>query len=263
MPVLHVNEFAVSCRGILFDKDGTLVDLLRTWGLWAEIVLQGMEEQLQLAGSLPPGGIPGLLGTVHDASGRVIGYDPAGPLSMATAQETEGLLTWQLYAAGVPWNEALTSVRLIAKDAMAELRKRKAAHPLPGLLNFLEQCRGAGLKLGVVTSDGEKTTAEQLEWMNIASFFGAVVTREQVRYGKPDPEMAVTACRQLGLNPGETVIIGDSNADMQTGKNAGLALTIGIAGQGGACEHLPDADKIVSGFPELRVIPDYSIERKL
>lgn len=48
MPLLHVKDLSVPCQGILFDKDGTLLDLLATWGSWAEEVLLGLGNELAL-----------------------------------------------------------------------------------------------------------------------------------------------------------------------------------------------------------------------
>ncbi|MEK3946783.1 MULTISPECIES: HAD family hydrolase [Paenibacillus] len=252
MPILHINDECVPCSGILFDKDGTILDLLATWGNWAELVLRGLEDQLAIMGAGFIVERSKVLGTQHDPQGKLIGYDPAGPLTMATEEESYGVLAWQLYAAGVPWNEALTRVKSITKNAMYELRRRRMAQPLAGLHSFLEQCSAASLKLGVVTSDGAKTTGEHLEWLNVAGYFDSVVTRDRVKNGKPAPEMAELACRELGLSPEETIIIGDSNADMQLGKGAGLRLAIGISASGDG-EHLIDADVIISGFNELRI----------
>lgn len=252
MPELQINDECIPCSGILFDKDGTLLDLLATWGNWAELVLCGMENQLAIMGTDFIVDRSKVLGTQHDASGKLIGYDPAGPLTMATEEESYGVLAWQLYAAGVPWNEALTRVKSIAKDAMYELRKRRTAQPLEGLLSFLEQCAAASLKLGVVTSDGAKTTQEHLDWLGIAHYFHSVVTRDRVLNGKPAPEMAELACRELGLSPEVTIIIGDSNADMQLGKGAGLRLAVGISNMGDG-NHLIDADVIISSYNELRI----------
>lgn len=108
------------------------------------------------------------------------------------------------------------------------------------------------LKLGVVTSDNLSTTREHLEWLGISEYFGAVVTRDQVKYGKPAPEIAEKACRELELRPEDTVIIGDSNADMQLGRGAGLRLAVGISPDG-RTDHLLDADIVVSGYPALRL----------
>ncbi|WP_379146113.1 HAD family hydrolase [Paenibacillus sp. sgz500992] len=252
MPLLHVKDLSVPCQGILFDKDGTLLDLLATWGSWAEEVLLGLGNELAHIGTGSHVDLSKVLGTSHNAEGKVIGYDPAGPLSMATAEESYGILAWQLYTAGVPWNEALVRVKAIAKDAMNGMRGRRTIGPLPDLLPFLQQCADASLQLGVVTSDGDKTTGEQLDLLGITGYFHTIVTRDRVSNGKPDPEMAETACRELGLLPEQTVIIGDSNADMQLGKGAGLRLSVGIS-PAGAAGHLQDADIVVSGFHELRI----------
>jgi phosphoglycolate phosphatase len=254
MAVLHIDGVSVPCRGILFDKDGTLLDLLATWGTWADLMLEGLGTQLALAGSGPASStdLALVLGTAHDAAGKVTGYDPAGPLSMATAEETTGILAWQLYSAGVPWNEAVTRVTALAKEAMNELRRRRTATAMPDLLPFLQQCTAASLRLGVVTSDHSQTTAEQLEWLGISGYFHTIVTRDRVMHGKPAPEMAETACRELGLLPEDTVIIGDSNADMQLGRGAGLRLAVGISPNGSAA-HLLDADIVINGFRQLRL----------
>lgn len=252
MPQLHVNDLAVPCQCILFDKDGTLLDLLATWGAWAELVLQGLDNQLALIGGSSLPDLSSVLGTRHGADGRLTGYDPAGPLAMATAEESTGILAWHLYSAGVPWNEAVTRVNAIAKEAMNRLRAQRAAVPLPGLPPFLQQRAAAGLKLGVVTSDGAGTTGEHLEWMGISGYFQTVVTRDRVRHGKPAPEMAELACRELEVLPENTVIIGDSNADMQLGKGAGLRLSVGISPEGTA-GHLLDADTIVTGYHQLHI----------
>lgn len=252
MPILHINGLDVPCQGILFDKDGTLLDLMGTWGHWADMVLQRLGTQLALAGAAGGFEPAGVLGTIHDPEGRVIGYDRSGPLSMATIEETHGILAWQLYRAGVPWNEAIVQVTAIAKEAMNELRRQRFAVPVPQLMPFLQQCRDAGLALGVVTSDGTETTGEQLDWLGIAGYFRSVVTRDRVSQGKPAPEMAELACCELGLAPEHTVIIGDSNADMQLGKGAGLRLALGLAPDGQK-EHLQDADVVIAGYHQLRL----------
>ncbi|WNS46623.1 HAD-IA family hydrolase [Paenibacillus sp. MMS20-IR301] len=254
MAVLHINGLSVPCSGILFDKDGTLLDLLATWGRWADLMLEGLGSMLTLIDGRPASAahLAHVLGTAHDSAGRVTGYDPAGPLPMATAEETTGILAWQLYTAGVPWNEAVMRVTALAKEAMAELRRRRTAVAVQGLLPFLAQCTAASVKLGVVTSDQSVTTLEQLEWLGLAGLFGTVVTRDRVKHGKPAPEMAELACRELGLLPEETVIIGDSNADMQLGKGAGLRLAVGIAADGDTA-HLLDADIVITGYGQLRL----------
>lgn len=156
MPVLHINDECVPCSGILFDKDGTLLDLLATWGNWAELVLRGLEDQLAIMGAGFIVERSKVLGTQHDPQGKLIGYDPAGPLTMATEEESYGVLAWQLYAAGVPWNEALTRVKSITKNAMYELRRRRMAQPLAGLHSFWSNALRHPLSLAWLPPTGQR-----------------------------------------------------------------------------------------------------------
>ncbi|MBT2764190.1 HAD family hydrolase [Paenibacillus sp. ISL-20] len=253
MPFVQVKGRTVPCKGILFDKDGTLLHFMALWGGWTDYVLKFMEERLELMGAgftLPKEQV---LGTKHDASGRVSGYDLQGPLAMGTVEETNGLLAWQLYAAGMPWNEAIMQVHQITKNAMYEIRQQKPAFPMPGLENFLKKCSLASVKMAVVTSDDTSNAKEQLEWMGLHSSFTAILGRDQVRNGKPHPEMTEAACRLLGIMPEEAVVIGDSNADMQMAKQAGAALAVGLLTDEGEPVHLTDADVIISDYNELDV----------
>ncbi|GAB6929432.1 hypothetical protein JCM10914A_34150 [Paenibacillus sp. JCM 10914] len=253
MPVLEIEGRTYSCKAILFDKDGTLVHFMAMWGGWTDYVLTFMEERLEMMGADFAGYKEQVLGTRHDSTGRVSGYDVQGPLAMGTVEETTGLLAWQLYAAGMPWNEAIVQVNQITKNAMYEVRQQRPAYPMPGLADFLEQCRLASVPMAVVTSDQTPGTLEQLRWMELDGFFQVVIGRDQVKNGKPNPEMAELACQRLGVMPDEVVVIGDSNGDMQMAKQAGVSLAVGISAESKDSTHLFDADVVITHYNELKV----------
>ncbi|MNW21165.1 Phosphoglycolate phosphatase [compost metagenome] len=56
---------------------------------------------------------------------------------------------------------------------------------------------------------------------------------------------------ELGTLPEEAAVIGDSNADMQMGKAAGAAITIGYGKEPEAGDYLLDADVLISHYAEL------------
>ncbi|WP_106768435.1 HAD family hydrolase [Paenibacillus faecalis] len=254
MPLLQVNGHRASCRGILFDKDGTLLHFMALWGGWADYVLRYMEEHLGLMGAEFTVPRERVLGTVHDSGGAVTDYDVQGPLAMGSVEETTGMLAWQLYAAGMPWDEAILQVNRITNDALLQIRQHKPAFPMPGLDAFLQSCRKAGLELAVVTSDTTAAALEHLEWMGIRSFFPVVLGRDQVKNSKPHPEIAEKACRMLGLEPGEVVVIGDSNADMLMARQAGAAMAVGLCRGDGEGDHLVDAEVVISDYNEIKIV---------
>ena len=163
---------------------------------------------------------------------------------MGTVEETTGLVA--------PYRNALERSDYAGpsdyENAMYEVRQQKPAFPMPGLENFLKKCALASVKMAV--DFGRHPNAkEQLEWMGS---FTAILGRDQVRNGKPHPEMTETACRLLGIMPEEAVVIGDSNADMQMAQ-AGAALAVGLMTDEGEPVHLTDADVVISDYNELDV----------
>lgn len=258
MASIQVRERFTPCRGILFDKDGTLLDFIGLWGGWAEILTGLLRRKLEQLGVRDSESSRDLLGLHRDSSNRIIGYDKAGPLAMGTEAEVTALLASQLYGAGIPWNDALSMIREFNMTAMEELRMLRNVRPLPGLNKFLSACRSEGIVLGVVTSDKTSDALEHLDWLGIRGYFQSIVGEDRVEKGKPEPDMLLLACRELGITPMEAVIIGDSNADMQMGKKAGVSLAVGISVDGEnptqATSILCDADVIVTDYKEIKVV---------
>jgi phosphoglycolate phosphatase len=260
MSMLQIHGKQVTCRGILFDKDGTLLDFLQLWGPWAESLLNQLESQLSELGASFTVEREQVLGTVRNREGHLIGYDLQGPLAIATVDESNGLLAGQLYAAGMPWNEAITTIRHFSSLAMDEVRQRKMAEPMPGLRAFLQSCQEASIPMAVVTSDNTAAAEEHMEWMGIRSYFTSIVGSDRVTKGKPDGEAAVLACRELHILPKEAVVIGDSNGDMQMGRNAGASYMIGFCPEVGGSDYLHEADDVIQGYNELKIISERSFQ---
>ncbi|WP_338540443.1 HAD family hydrolase [Paenibacillus tundrae] len=253
---LHVHDVAYPCEGILFDKDGTLLEFLHLWGPWAETMLRQLEEALAERGATFTVDRGDMLGTKHDGAGNIIGYDPQGPFVIATVDESNGLLAGQLYAAGIPWNESITMIRKFSSVAMREVRQNKLAEPIAGLLPFLQQCRDASIPMAVVTSDSTAAAETHLDWMGIRSFFTSIVGSDRVTLGKPDQESVMLACKELHIRPDRAIVIGDSNGDMQMGRSAGASCVIGFCPQDQATDHLHDADVIIRAYEELGLFPN-------
>lgn len=248
------SDFTLPCKGILFDKDGTLLDFIGLWGTWAKVLFQLIEDQLAVMGSHHHVPISEWLGLHFDDGGKVIGYDKSGPIAMGTEEEVTALLASRLYDAGLPWNEAVVKVRELNTLSMNEVDRQRAAHPLPGLINFLVSCSHAGIPLGIVTSDTTTEAIKHLEWMGIRHYFCSIVGRDRVIKGKPDPEMVSLALLEMGRKAEDCILIGDSNGDMIMARLAGIGAAIGIADEIASGEqYLLDADLIVTGYVDMLV----------
>lgn len=99
--------------------------------------------------------------------------------------------------------------------------------PYPGVLELLDELRGAGVRLGVLTNKDDDA-AQQL----IAGYFGDrlrwVQGRTDAMPPKPAPDMARALMRRMGIDPDDptqlrgVLMVGDSGVDVRTGVSAGL-----------------------------------------
>ncbi|WP_339220246.1 HAD-IA family hydrolase [Paenibacillus sp. FSL H8-0332] len=216
---------------ILFDKDGTLLQFISLWGSWGECFLTQFNRQLEQRGlRFPTQHLASLLGTVHDAEGRITDYDRNGPLAMGTMSDLYAILSWQGYLLGLSWAEAVELVDSCRNVADAMLEQSRPVRSLPGLVPFLDACAAQGIPMAVVTADETAAAENHLCWMGIRQYFTAVIGTDQVERGKPFPDMALLACQRLVVSPAEAAVIGDTNGDMRMAKAAGAAVAIGIAG---------------------------------
>ncbi|MDP3062954.1 MAG: HAD family hydrolase [Chloroflexota bacterium] len=98
-----------------------------------------------------------------------------------------------------------------------------------GVEQVLLALRARGVKLGIVTSKGrsfqveERTTGlvAELADAEVSDLFSAVVGYEDVVKPKPHPEAVLLALKQLGASPEKALVVGDSAADMASGRAAG------------------------------------------
>lgn len=261
MAVLQAAGASYRVDGILFDKDGTLLDFIYTWGNWSEQLLARFSASLQDR-ELPPIGadLDALWGALRAPDGAVVDYDRNGPLAMGTVDEMLAILAWHGYRSGLSWAEAKTLAAEAKLAADAQLEAACAARLLPGVLDFLDACRQAGVPLAVVTADETEAAVKHLAWLGIVDRFDAIVGTDQVERGKPYPDMALLACERLGLGGGRFAVIGDTRGDMRMAKEAGAAAAILIAEPGATADRANrnDADAVVVTLRELRIAKEDS-----
>jgi HAD superfamily hydrolase (TIGR01509 family) len=194
----------------LFDLDGTLVDSVynhvRAWHLALR------EEGIELS-----------VWRIH----RKIGM-------------SGGLFTHQLLRElGRDIDEA-TIQRLRARHAALYLSLAGEIVPLPGAAELLKKLTELGLPWAIATSGRMETASANLVSLGVDLDRAIVVTRDQVNYAKPDPDLFVEAARRLGTTTQGSYVIGDSIWDMIAAARCS-ALGIGLLSGGYGREELMSA----------------------
>lgn len=121
--------------------------------------------------------------------------------------------------------------------------------PMKGVIELIEKIFKSSLKVGLVTSSNENQTSVILSSTNTRKYFDVVVTGDDVKNKKPNPECYVLVSKKLGIKPEHCLAIEDSVYGVTAAKKAGMkciALT--------STTHrkkLKDADLIVDSLNEI------------
>jgi len=80
---------------------------------------------------------------------------------------------------------------------------------------------------GLITNTPKDSTVNVLKQFDIYRYFDLVLTSNDVKRSKPDPEIIIKSCKHLKLNPEEVILVGDTKSDVGAGRAAGCKV-IGI-----------------------------------
>jgi HAD superfamily hydrolase (TIGR01509 family) len=184
----------------LFDLDGTLVDSVYEHVLAWRLALEEV-------------GIDLSVWRIH----RRIGMS-GGLFINALLRETEGKVT-------VEQVERIQSAHSRAYQGLAS-----QVRPLPGARELLTALSAAGVPWAIATSGRWDVAGPVLETLGVPEGV-PIVTRDQVRHAKPDPDLFLAAAERLGVDIESAVVVGDSIWDLLAARRA-RALGVGLLSGG-------------------------------
>jgi HAD superfamily hydrolase (TIGR01509 family) len=127
--------------------------------------------------------------------------------------------------------------RLRQLHAEAYLSHAKQIRPLPGARELLESLTSLGVPWAIATSGRMETAATNLAALGVDPQRTPVVTRDQVKYAKPDPDLFLAAADQLSIPITSAIVVGDSIWDMLAAARC-RALGVGLLSGGYGFEEL-------------------------
>ncbi len=139
-----------------------------------------------------------------------------------------------------------------AKDKRDELIQKEGLQPIPGVVELIQRIYKAGIPMAVASSSSKKNIISNLSMLGVLSYFQEIVSGEECKKGKPDPEIFQKAAFMLGKKPESCVVIEDSMSGIKAGKAAGMKC-IGFANPEGLEQDFTLADLVISDFDKLTV----------
>jgi HAD superfamily hydrolase (TIGR01549 family) len=127
------------------------------------------------------------------------------------------------------------------RDAHAEtfVRLLGEVRPLPGARELLAELTRLGVPWAIATSGSHQTAGPAIALLDVPDDV-PVVTRDEVRFAKPDPDLFLTAAERLGIRIEDATVVGDSVWDLLAARRA-RALGVGLLSGGYGREELERA----------------------
>lgn len=236
----------MAIKGILFDKDGTLIDFYEVWGTAANAVVDRLMDMYGLFGN-------------REVKTRL--FDALGMHGQSI--DPEGALAWKPYGLiAEDLVEALRQEEIPAsREAMEmwltdeffhEVCECRRDYPVfTDVKRLAQELQNRGIHIGLATTDDYRSARICMEKLGVAEEISFYATAGCGYPEKPDGELILMAAKKWCISPGEIAVVGDTPNDMRFAQN-GHAVGIGVLSGTGKIEDLePLADHIIDSVDDL------------
>ena len=233
---------------VLFDKDGTFIDLHYFWGKMTEMRAEKVIEEFSIEKAN------------FEKLCNYLGYDietkkmnPDGITALYSRVKIIEIFRDKLEELDIKTtNKKLTeifdSVSLEFYENINEYTK-----PIVEAIEFIKELKELGIKLGIVTSDSIESTNITLKNFGWEDLFDVVIGRESSNETKESGIPTKMALKKLNASPQSTIMIGDAPMDYISAKNAEIKKTILVTtGQVSKNELLKYSPYVVNSLKDLR-----------
>lgn len=223
-------------KGILFDKDGTIVDFQKTWfAIGDKLALEATGGDRERADRL-------MSAAGYDFQTK--GFRPDSVFAAGTNADVVAL--WYPHLPDVMRKELITHF-----DSVTAVAGAAKAIPIPGAVEALTALHETGYKLGMATNDSTAGASQTLLMFGVLPLFSAAYGYDAVPNPKPAPDTVEAFCKLTAMEASEVIMVGDNKHDLDMARRAGAGLAVGVLSGTGTRETLADADVILDSVADL------------
>lgn len=210
-------------RLIIFDKDGTLIELYNYWskmvGLRAKLICESLSlDKIHVKNIAFEMG-------VDDDTGRL---RPDGPVGL---KKREIVMQAAIdYLAGLGYKEVYDLCFNVFKevDESTSNDLEGFIKPISGAKELVRNASHSGCKIAIATTDRRERAGLAMNFIGIGDIVDMIVGADDVSRQKPDPEQIYMILNFLGADRSHAVMVGDAMTDVKMGINAGVKASIGL-----------------------------------
>ncbi|CAN7184980.1 HAD family hydrolase [Mesorhizobium amorphae] len=224
-------------KGILFDKDGTLVDFNATWlGIADFMAMDAAEGDRWKADRL-------LAAAGFDFVNKRFKPDSI----FASGSNMDVVELW--FPRLSDEDQMLAVARF---NEITSVQGSAMAVELPGVVDSLRALHKRSYRLGVATNDSTSGAEKTLVTLGVAQLFDAAYGYDSVARPKPAPDTILAFCDLTGLRPAEIAMVGDNRHDLEMARAGGCGLAVGVLSGTGTRESLSSiADVVLDSVADL------------
>jgi len=167
---------------------------------------------------------------VHWDAWRTYAEEQRRPMTLEFFTETFGFRNEIILRRhfGAQLSDADVERMSLAKEELYRgLLRRAGLKPLPGVREWLEWARAKGFSQALASMAPRANIDVTLAALDLSDTFQAIVSAEEVRRGKPDPEVFLLAAQRIGVLPPHCAVIEDSPQGVEAARRAGMT-SIGV-----------------------------------
>lgn len=239
-----------SIETILFDKDGTFIDLHHFWGKMTELRCKEIIRRFNLN---PEYFSKLCLCLGYDIKAKRMLQD--GITALYSRSKIIEIFKNDLLNFGVKVSSE--DLAMIFDDVSNAFYQNIMDYtkPIDSAINFIKRVREKNIQTGIVTSDSVESTKLTLENFGWENLFDIYIGRESSNETKESGALSKIALSKLNANPLTTVMIGDAPMDYISAKNSGINKTI-LVSTGQVClEELSKiSDFTLKSLDEIEIV---------
>jgi beta-phosphoglucomutase family hydrolase len=193
----------------------------------------------------------------HEASWERLAAEIGKPLPADHFKRGFGMKNEHIIPNLLGWTDAADHAGIarlsLRKEALyRDAIRERGIEALPGVATFLHRLRDAGVPFAVGSSTHRLNIDAILDALGFSGLFTGIVTAEDVRAGKPHPEVFLRAAEKIARVPGRCVVFEDALAGIQAARAGGMKV-VAVATTNPASELRAVADRVVRRLDELTV----------
>jgi len=218
------NEIINNINLVIFDRDGTLIDLYHYWSQMIKMRAYLISEKFFLS---------------KDDTNRIVfemGVDqennclrPEGPVGIKKREIVMQAAVDYLEAKGYKkaYEVCLDCFKDI--DVQTENKLDGLIKPINGMLSLIDSLHSKSCKLAIATTDKTSRAELSMDYLKLTDKFACIIGCDAVDNPKPASDMIDYITKKLNIKKEESVMIGDAITDIKMGDNAKVKASIAVS----------------------------------